>query len=176
MLDPGTGERTGRSRLGGEDRLSTLQSADARTGRSTSRCVRDTAGRHVLRRGFGPNRAPTGLGAPGRYAPRVAQPSDVEARLAALEARMDVVAALEARMDIVAADAAAARHLAAARDRDLADLGVKVDANRAAINALGEQTAAGFAEMRGRLDAAAAGQQRIVDLLTGLISGQSDQQ
>ncbi|MGH4020788.1 MAG: permease [Pseudonocardiaceae bacterium] len=106
----------------------------------------------------------------------MAQPSDVEARLAALEARMDVVAALEARMDIVAADAAAARHLAAARDRDLADLGVKVDANRAAINALGEQTAAGFAEMRGRLDAAAAGQQRIVDLLTGLISGQSDQQ
>ena len=106
----------------------------------------------------------------------MAQLSDVEARLAALEARMDVVAALEARMDIVAADAAAARHLAAARDRDLADLGVKVDANQAAINALGEQTAAGFAEMRGKLDAAAAGQQRIVDLLTGLISGPSDQQ
>jgi hypothetical protein len=81
---------------------------------------------------------------------------------------MDVVAVLEARMDIVAADAAAARHLAAARDRDLADLGVKVDANRVAINALGEQTAAGFAEMRGKLDAAAAGPQRIVDLLTGL--------
>jgi len=106
----------------------------------------------------------------------VAQLSDVEARLAALEARMDVVAVLEARMDIVAADAAAARHLAAARDRDLADLGVKVDANRTAINALGEQTAAGFAEIRGKLDAAAAGQQRIVDLLTGLISGPSDQQ
>ena len=106
----------------------------------------------------------------------MAQLSDVEARLAALEARMDVVAVLEARMDIVAADAAAARHLAAARDRDLADLGVKVDANRVAINALGEQTAAGFTEMRGKLDAAAAGQQRIVDLLTDLIPGQSDQQ
>ena len=68
------------------------------------------------------------------------------------------------------------RLLAAARDRDLADLGAKVDANQAAINALGEQTAAGFTEMRGKLDAAAAGQQRIVDLLTGLISDQSDQQ
>ncbi len=114
--------------------------------------------------------------------PPVANPSDVEARLAALEARMHVVAALESRMDVVAADAAAARHLAAARDRDLADLGVKVDANRAAINALGVQTAAGFeetrkgfAEMRGRLDQTAAGQQQIVDLLTTLISERGGQ-
>ncbi len=87
-------------------------------------------------------------------------------------------------MEEVAADAAAARHLAAARDRDLADLGVKVDANRSAINALGEQTAArfdqleqrvdtGFAEMRGKLDQTAAGQQQIVELLTGLISGRT---
>ena len=113
----------------------------------------------------------------------VAHPSDLEARLAALEARVEEVAA----------DAAAARHLAAARDRDLADLGVKVDANRAAVNALGVQTAGrfdrleqrvdrleekvdgGFTEMRGKLDQAAAGQQQIVDLLTGLISGQGDQ-
>lgn len=97
------------------------------------------------------------------------------------------IAALEARMEAVAADAAAARHLAAAGDRDLADLGVKVEANRAAINALGIQTAgrfdqvdrrferleqemrAGFVEMRGRLDQTAAGQQQIVDLITGLI-------
>ena len=50
----------------------------------------------------------------------------------------------------VAADAAAVRHLAAARDRDLADLTVKVDANRQAINALGVQTAAGFARLGGR--------------------------
>ncbi len=89
-------------------------------------------------------------------------------------------------MEEVAADAAAARHLTAARDRDLADLGVKVDANRAAINALGVQTAGrfdrleddvrtGFAEMRGKLDQAAAGQQQIVELLTGIISGQDDQ-
>lgn len=125
----------------------------------------------------------------------MAQPSDIEAR----------VAALEARMEVVAADAAAARHLAAARDRDLGDLGVKVDANRSVINALGEQTAArftrverqidnvrtefrqqiddvrtemrsgfaevhsGFAEVRGRLDQAAAGQDQIVGLLNTLI-------
>jgi hypothetical protein len=112
----------------------------------------------------------------------VANPSDLEARLAALEARVEEVAA----------DAAAARHLAAARDRDLADLGVKVDANRSAINALGEQTAGrfdqleqrvdrledkvdgGFAEMRGKLDQAAAGQQQIADMLTTLISEQDD--
>jgi hypothetical protein len=50
----------------------------------------------------------------------MAQPPDFEARLAALEVRVEEVAA----------DAAAARNLAAARDRDLADLGLKVDANR----------------------------------------------
>lgn len=122
-------------------------------------------------------------------------PSDVEARLAALESRVEEVAA----------DAAAARHLAAARDRDLADLSIKVDANRSAINALGVQTAGrfdqleqrvdagfaemrakfdqidakfdqidakfdqvdnGFTEMRGRFDQTAAGMQQIVDLLT----------
>jgi len=79
---------------------------------------------------------------PGRYAEPVANPSDVEARLTALETRMQEVAS----------DAAAARHLAAARDRDLDDLGIKVDVNRSAINALGVQTAAGFAEMRAKFD------------------------
>lgn len=116
-----------------------------------------------------------------RYAAAMSSPSDFEARLAALETRIEEVAA----------DAAAARHLAAARDRDLADLTVKVDANRSAINALGVQTAArfdqvnqrfdqvdqrfdrldsemrtGFAEMRGTLDQTNAGLQQIVDLLT----------
>jgi outer membrane murein-binding lipoprotein Lpp len=97
------------------------------------------------------------------------------------------VAALEVRIEEVAADAMAARHLAAARDRDLADLGVKVDANRKAINGLGVQTAArfdrledkvdrledkvdtGFAEMRGRLDQAAAAFEHIGGMLTTLI-------
>jgi hypothetical protein len=120
----------------------------------------------------------------------MAQPSDFEARLAALEARVEEVAA----------DAAAARHLAAARDRDLADLGLKVDANRSVINGLGEQTAArfdrledrfdrleqkvdtgfaevgrGFAEMRGRLDQTAAGQQHIAQLLTTLINQEGEE-
>lgn len=101
----------------------------------------------------------------GRYDAPVSNPSGVEARLAALEARMEEVAA----------DAAAARHLASAGDRDLADLAV-----RRAISALGVHTAGrfdglehkvdtGFAEMRGRLDQTAAGQQQIVDLLTTLI-------
>lgn len=96
------------------------------------------------------------------------------------------MAALEARMNEVASDAAAARHLAAARDRDLADLAVKVDANRSAINGLGEQTAgrfdrleqkvdAGFTEMRGKLDQAAVGQQQIVELLTTLIDQQGSE-
>lgn len=93
----------------------------------------------------------------------MSNPADFEARLAAVEARLEEVAA----------DAAAARHLAAARDRDLADLGIKVDVNRQVINALGEQTAAGFAdmragfaEMRAKLDQTAAGMAQIVDLLT----------
>lgn len=105
----------------------------------------------------------------------MAHPSDLEAR----------VAALEARLEEVASDAAAARHLAAARDRDLADFAVKVDANRKAINAFGEQTAArfdrleekvdnGFTEMRGKLDAAAAGQQQIVTLLNTIIGPQGE--
>jgi hypothetical protein len=117
----------------------------------------------------------------------VPDPDDAERRLSALEARAEDVAAAER-------DAAAARHLAAAHDRDLADLGVKVDANRRAINALGVQTAArfdrvderfdrleaemragfaemraGFAEMRGKLDQAAAGQGHIVGLLNTLL-------
>jgi tetrahydromethanopterin S-methyltransferase subunit G len=105
------------------------------------------------------------------------EPPDLDAR----------VSALEVRIEEVAADAKAARHLAAARDRDLADLGVMVDANRKAINALGVQTAArfdrlearfdnlehkvdiGFAEVRGRLDQTAAGLAHIGDLLTTLI-------
>jgi outer membrane murein-binding lipoprotein Lpp len=113
-----------------------------------------------------------------------------------LEAR---VAALEVRMEEVAADAAAARHLAAARDRDIADLGIKVDANRSAINALGVQTAArfdrlehnvaglreqvdtgfarvdnGFAQIRGRLDEFATAQQHVIGLLNTLIDQPGD--
>jgi hypothetical protein len=122
-------------------------------------------------------------------------PANFEARLAAVEARLEEVAA----------DAAAARHLAAAHDRDLADVSVKTDAVRAAVNGLGVQTAArfdnlerrfgnlerkvddgfaemranfehidakfdqvdaGFMEMRAKFDQTAAGMRQIVDLLT----------
>ena len=62
------------------------------------------------------------------------------------------ISRLEARVEEVAADASAARHLAAAGDRDLADLTVKVDANRKAINALGEQTRARFDQVDARFD------------------------
>jgi hypothetical protein len=76
----------------------------------------------------------------------VAEPAGIEARLSALESRVEEVAA----------DASAARHLAAAHDRDLADLGVKVDANRKAINALAVQTAARFDRLDGELRAGLA--------------------
>jgi hypothetical protein len=107
----------------------------------------------------------------------VTQSPDHEARISRLEARVEEVAA----------DASAARHLAAAGDRDLADLTVKVDANRKAINALGEQTRerfdrletemrAGFTElraghddlraaMRHGFDQSAAGFARIAELI-----------
>lgn len=84
-------------------------------------------------------RLPVGIRV-ARYAADVAHSSDLEAR----------VAALEARLEEVAADAAAARHLAAARDRDLAEFAVRLEANRKAINALGEQTAAWFDHLGGR--------------------------
>ena len=133
-----------------------------------------------------PRNGPRRRGRIGTLRP-VPDPDDAERRLSALEARAEDVAAAQR-------DAAAARHLAAAHDRDLADLGVKVDANRRAINALGGQTAArfdrvderfdrleaamragfaemraGFAEMRGKLDQAAAGQGHIVGLLNTLL-------
>ena len=110
-----------------------------------------------------------------RYPGLVTNPAEFDARLSAVESRMEQIAA-----DAAAAvsDAAAARHLAAARDRDLADLTIKVDANRQAINALGVQTAsrfdhleqrmdAGFAEMRAKFDQTSAGMAQIVELLTG---------
>ena len=76
-------------------------------------------------------------------------------------------AALDARVARAGTDAAAARHLAAAQDRDVADLGVRVDAGF-------EETRQGFTQMRGLLDQAAAGQQQIVDLITTLIDDRGD--
>jgi hypothetical protein len=107
-------------------------------------------------------------------------PDDLESRVAALEARMGQIAA---DAQVARQDAATARHLAAARDRDIADPAVKVDANRSAINALGEQTRErfdalerkvddgfrkvddGFVEMRAKFDMTAAGLERIANLV-----------
>jgi len=80
----------------------------------------------------------------------VAEPDSIEARVAALEARLGQVSA---DVQVARQDAAAARHLAAARDRDIADLAVKADANRSAINALGEQTRERFDAVDRRFDA-----------------------
>jgi hypothetical protein len=77
-------------------------------------------------------------------------PDDIEARVAALEVRLGQVSA---DVRVAREDAASARHLAAARDRDNADLAVKVDANRSAINALGEQTRERFDAVDRRFDA-----------------------
>ena len=74
---------------------------------------------------------------------------DFEAQLSAVENR---VARLDGDVAAAVSDAAAARHLAAARDRDLADLTIKADAHRAAINALGVQTASRFDEVDRRFE------------------------
>jgi phage shock protein A len=79
-------------------------------------------------------------------------PANFDTRLTAAEARLSELADVESRIEEAAADAAAARHLAAARDRDVADLTIKVDAHRAAINALGVQTAARFDRLEARFD------------------------
>jgi hypothetical protein len=113
----------------------------------------------------------------------MAQPPDLEARVAALEARVGALAE-EARA--VREDAAAARHLAAASDRDVA--GIRSDlrdfrqANVASFNAMRAdltdvpaEVRTGFTEVRGRLDGTAAGLEQITSLLNTLISGQGGQ-
>ena len=85
------------------------------------------------------------------------QPADHEARISRLEVRIEEVAA----------DALAARHLAAANDRDYADLAARVDAHRAAINALGEQTRGGF----DRVDERFAQVDERFDRLEGRVDG-----
>ncbi len=103
-----------------------------------------------------------------------------------LEAR---VAALEARLEEVAADAVAARHLAAGADRDVSEVRAELRAHTGALNALRENQVEqgqaigdlqvkvnqGFAEMRGKLDQTAAGQELIVGLLNTLIDRGDDQ-
>ena len=107
---------------------------------------------------------------------------DLESRVSALEA---TVAELSQEAQAARQDAAAARHLAAANDRDVAEIRDGLQAFRQAstssFNAtrddladLRDEARRGFAEMRGRLDQAAAGQEQIVQLLNTLIGRQGD--
>jgi hypothetical protein len=112
----------------------------------------------------------------------VAQPNDLEARVAALETE---VRQLADRVRHSEQDAAAARVLAGGADRDVSEIRGEIrdfrqattssfNATREDLNDLRSGMQHGFAEMRGKLDAAAAGQQQIVNLLNTLIT-QGDQ-
>ena len=108
----------------------------------------------------------------------MAQPSDLEARVAALETQ---VRHLADRMRASEQDAAAARVLAGGADRDVSEFRGEIrefrDQNTRVLNAMREDVTdlrtsvdTGFTEMRGTLDATAGGQQQIVSLLNTLIA------
>jgi hypothetical protein len=101
----------------------------------------------------------------------------------ALEARLEAVADRLRRSE---QDAAAAGVLAGGGDRDVAQFRGEIrdfrQATTSSFNALREDlgdlresVATGFIEMRGKLDATAAGQQQIVDLLNTLAGQHGDQ-
>ena len=117
----------------------------------------------------------------------MAQPSDLEARVAALETQVQELRELAGRVRASEQDAAAARVLAGGADRDVAQIRDEIRdfrrATTASFNAMREDLSDlrtnldnlrtdvdnGFTEMRGKFDAAAAGQQQIADLLNALI-------
>jgi len=112
----------------------------------------------------------------------MAQPPDLEARVAALEAR---VSELDGRVRRSEQDAAAARVLAGGADRDVTEMTAEIrgfrEQNTRVLNAMCEDLTGlrsrvdnGFTEMRGKLDAASAGQQQIVSLLSTLIDQGED--
>ncbi len=122
----------------------------------------------------------------------MAQPDGLEGRVAALEATVqqlvDRIRHGEERLRHSEQDAAAARVLAGGADRDVSDIRTEIresrelnvgvlNAMRADMTDLRQHVDHGFArvdrgfgEMRGRLDASAAGQQQIVELLGTLVS------
>lgn len=113
----------------------------------------------------------------------VARPDDLAARAAAPESQ---VTDLNERVRQTEHDATAARVPAGGADRDVAEIRGEIrefrDQNNRVLNALRadltdlrQHTEAGFAEMRGKFDAAAAGQQQIVTLLDTLISQHGEQ-
>lgn len=110
--------------------------------------------------------------------------SDLESRVAALE---DQVSQLRDRVQASEQDAAAARVLAGAADRDVSAIQGELRdfrrATAASFNALREdfmdlrdhvdrgfaRIDVGFTEIRGTLDAAATGQERLANLIQALI-------
>jgi hypothetical protein len=123
----------------------------------------------------------------GRGRLAIVEPDGLEARVEALETH---VRELDRRVRASEQDAAAARVLAGAADRDVTEFRGELrdfrQATVASFNALREdvtdlrtemnerfaQVDDGFIEMRGKLDTAAAGQQQIVDILQRLIADQ----
>jgi hypothetical protein len=112
------------------------------------------------------------------------QPPNLEARVAALETQ---VRELVDRVRHNEQDAAAARVLAGGADRDVAEIRGEIrefrEQNTWVLNAmrhdltdLRQRVDSGFAEMRGKLDATAAGQQQIAELLNILIAQHDGQQ
>jgi hypothetical protein len=115
----------------------------------------------------------------------MAQPPDLETRVSALETQ---VRDLTQRVRHSEQDAAAARVLAGGADRDVTDMRTEIrefrEQNTRVLNALRldmvegfarvderfAQVDVGFAEMRGKFDATAAGLQVITEMLSGLIA------
>jgi predicted nucleic acid-binding Zn-ribbon protein len=120
----------------------------------------------------------------------MAAADDLEARVTALE---EQVRNLTGRVQASEQDAAAARVLAGAADRDVGELRAEMrefrEQNmrlhsatredltdlRARMESGFAEVDRGFAEVRGRLDATAAGQERIVELLGRLLNQQDEQ-
>ena len=103
----------------------------------------------------------------------------------------DDLSDIKRRLQAAEQDAAAARILAGAADRDVTEIRAEIrdfrNATTASFNALRQdfvdlrdhvdlrfdRVDGGFVEMRGRLDATVAGQQRIVELIESLIDQQN---
>jgi chromosome segregation ATPase len=106
---------------------------------------------------------------------------NLEGRVSALETTVE---GINRRLRVAEQDAAAARVLAGAADRDVTEIRAEIrdfrNATTASFNALREDFGdlrshvdRGFAEMRGKLDATASGQQHIADLIQRLIDEQN---
>jgi hypothetical protein len=120
----------------------------------------------------------------------MAQPPDLETRVSALETQ---VRDLTQRVRHSEQDAAAARVLAGGADRDVTDMRTEIrefrEQNTRVLNALRldmvegfarvderfAQVDVGFAEMRGKFDATAAGLQVITEMLSGLIAQRDEE-